>query len=943
MRLHARRSDWGAALEVYERLVENLHAQLGESPSDETIALAQQIRPGGELAASAALLRPLPLWLCQPPLMVGREQQLLETQHCLETGGVALLTAQAGMGKSRLFNEALRAWPGVGLLRIELSADDRLSNYGLIRKLITAVLARSGVTIAAEDRDWLQWLARPQPGGPPALNLSPERQVAMLAGLIGSACANGLVLIGIEDLHFADETSLLLLLRLLAPRAEHHGLKWLLTCRDGDDTPASLRQWLLACSGPIDPVVLLPPWTAHDLKDLLLAAQQHHLVSSEWVEALHRHCGGHPLNSLQVLRELHERAQLQPPGADADLQAPRALPVPRDVMRRVARRLDMESPQTQQLAFLAAVYAGGFSARVAQRLLQCTALDLLVPWRRLEGLLILQGNAFVHELVRQAVLDAIPNALLPELHALVAVVMEQEGGEPERLATHWAAAGKPAAAAVALRGAADAALATGQQAHALACLQRAEACFLDAGDRAGAFQCGLRVGKLQVACGSADAALQVALGLQQRAAGPAEHSATLNLLARIRTERHEGLEALQAAQHAVTLAAQASDPALMSSARLREAAALYLLGRHPEALAILEALRTGGAEFEPNERFDLDDHLMAVLGGLGQRDRCLAISQLALAEAERADDLVRAAEQAGYSAVQLGYLCRSEEAYAMGHRSIALSRRAGNSEGYMLIDRATLAGSCVDSGRFAEAMALFESVVPALGEAGFLAWQLNAQNLQAMLFMQLGRPYLAARLLADPPEVAPKWARALRFAAQARLAHELGRPVWPALTQAQDIIERPGAMHNEAVRWRVELELARFESQHDRAITRAQGCGAWAAENGQTGLNREARMVQIQRHLGAGQSAPAAALADKLVDDCAPDWQVYRFSRSELWWTLCNAWLASGQTRRAAELARFASSWMLEREVDAVPEAFRRSWRQANRFNRALSAPSLSG
>lgn len=115
MRLHAREGNRTAALRQYDRLVELLRAQMGESPDPETAALREKIARGRVAPAR----RPPPPYgpaapatnLPHPPSpLVGRRRELAAVTKALRGGATRLvtLTGPGGMGKTRLALEA--AW-----------------------------------------------------------------------------------------------------------------------------------------------------------------------------------------------------------------------------------------------------------------------------------------------------------------------------------------------------------------------------------------------------------------------------------------------------------------------------------------------------------------------------------------------------------------------------------------------------------------------------------------------------------------------------------------------------------------------------------------------------------------------------------------------------------------------------------------------------------------
>lgn len=928
MRLHYRRGDRGAALAVYERAVLTLHQQLGESPSDETIALAQTI---GEAAGSTLALppvRPVPLTLRHPPRLIGREALLPIAERRWQRGGVLLLTGPAGIGKTRLFDELVARWQVRLVCRV--LPDDGRADLKLLGRLAAGLLPWPGV-VWGELAPALRWLADPHGRPLPAGGISGARLLVLLREALALARAQGLQALALDDLHFADADSLALLVQLLPGEASDssessdHGLRWLLTCRDRE-LPPVLQQWLATREDDAAAELPLPPLDAAQLSALLASMALPGLAPEAWSAALFAHCGGHPLSLLQVLRELHDADVLARP------QPPAELPVPRDVMRRVARWLDDGDVRAQQLAFVAALCGGDFTPDLARRLLGASAAELLRPWRQLEALNVFRGEGFSHELMRQAVLDAVPAALAPALHRDIALALDAIGAAPARRALHWEAAGDRAQAAAACVQAAEASLSAGLQTKALALFRHAAGLYEQQGQQGPAFHCRWRAGRLLLLCASAAEALDAALRLRASATTLREQALAHGLLAQARTEQHEQT-ALDDARAAVALAQGLDEPALRARARLCEASALQMLGRLDEALALLTDLRD--ADFAADERHGVADARVVVLAALGRRSESLALCREALQQALGAGELARAADQAGNCAIQLSYLCRSDEALHHAEQAVTLARRSGAERGSVLIDEMALAGLQMDAGRYAEALDLSERVVRELRAGAYLGWSLNAENTQANLFMQLGRLDLAGQLLGEPPAEAPTWARAMRCAAQARLAQARGQPPLPGLDRALALLAEGGALLSPYVSERLALERGRWRVPAE-ALAQARRTRHWALAHEHTALARLAALVEIDALLALGQGA--SACADALADEFAGRWQAFGFALPELWWTLCRAWDAGGQQGRADALAAPAAGWLRRCADQQMPALFRPSFLAQNPVNRALLA-----
>lgn len=897
MRLHYRRGDRGAALAAYERCVQALNDQFGDAVSEETARLGAEIAEGAQ--AVPLPVQPMPLALRHPPAMVGRDALLRAALARWDEARVVLVGGPAGIGKSRLFDALCRRTGTTQLLT--LAADDAEVPLGLLRRLVALL---SG---------------RPAPAG-----TAPLLQAA-LRDLLARGSSDRPLQLGIEDLHFADPDSLAALVPLLPPAGPPH-VRWWLSSRH-PPWPAPLADWLGREHGP-DPVVELPEWTEDQVAAFVASVGGDGVDAAAWAQALHRHCGGHPLYLLWVLRSVHEQ------GAWGRRLPPAPLPQPLEMQARIARRLDGSDALTQQLAFVGAIAGQDFEAALVARVTGRRAAELAAPWRRLEALGVLRGAGFSHELMRQAVLQAIPQALRPLLHADVAQALPHADGVHERRGAHWQAAGRPLDAAEDYQRAAEEALRLGLPTRALGLYARAEALQAGQGRLDAAFELRWQAGRLAILWDSADRAMADAEHLLAHARSDRQRAQALLLRAQAKVERHDA-DALDDADAALALARACADPALERGAMLRRAGALHVLGRWAEALALLDAVRSGqaGAPTAQDEG-EIEDLRCPVLASLGRRREAVEGALAARDRALAAGHWQRAADMASNVGVQCCYLGELGRAIAACEESIALCERIGADRGSIHVDQMTLAGLYLDAGRFAEAVALGEAAAAGVRAAGLTGWIANADNSLASMFMLLGRFDLAARHLADLPPDAPTWTRAAREMLSGVLQYRrTGRSPMAHLRRAQALFAEGGAYVIPFIRHRIAAEVAAW-SPLDEALPMLADGEAWAESQQQVSLRRVIRRMRVEVLLTAGRHADAAAAADALEADFAGQWEAVNFYLPDMWRTLARAWEASGQAARAQALVGHGRAWLDERLRHHVPPAFADTFRTENRTNR---------
>jgi DNA-binding SARP family transcriptional activator len=280
--------DRAAALAAYEAFVVRLAAEVGGAPEAETVALAQRIgrerarprRGEGEPPAGAASRR--------APL-AGREAELdqlrLAWDACRRTAraAVAIVTGDAGMGKSRLAEETVaRArldGAATAVVRaVEADATDAWSGaFGIARGGLLdmpGVAATSATALAAFAARLPEWAER---FGTAVRGVTADSPGHALREVLRAVTAEQPVLLLIDDAHWLDRDSLLALvaaardlaaapLCLLLTRAAHPGRPELdeLQSRVGRDVDGvALR--LAALSG--DALRVLARWALPHYRD----------------------------------------------------------------------------------------------------------------------------------------------------------------------------------------------------------------------------------------------------------------------------------------------------------------------------------------------------------------------------------------------------------------------------------------------------------------------------------------------------------------------------------------------------------------------------------------------------------------------------------------------------------------------------------------------------
>jgi DNA-binding SARP family transcriptional activator len=473
--LHYLAGDRAAALLAFDRCEAVLKHEVGAAPSTETLALLRVVseddRPPVRPAAAPRTV------LTRPPRLVGREATRASLADALADGALALVIGEAGIGKSRVLADAVGRCEAHGrrALHVRARAGDAMLPNALAARWLECLLATSGVDPAVDIRADLARLL-PTLGAPSeAQDLRGERLRRALSALLRHAVRRGLAAVVIDDVHHADDASL----GLLLPLAAELDCAWLLAMRGGE-VSAFTRQWieLQLQAGAVK--VELPPLSGSEVTELLESLDLPGYSGSDVAESLLGYTGGNPMFLLETVR-----ASLADP---APLAGPRrSWPRVPGVRQLIVGRLARLSPMALNLARCAAVAGPDLSADLAAAVLGTRSLDLVDAWSELEAAEVLRGAEFAHDLIAEAARTALPGPIARSLHAEVARWMEQRGGAPARIASHWIEAGENRRAVPHLLEAARQAQAAWQPERAASLWEQAADLLREAGDRHGAF------------------------------------------------------------------------------------------------------------------------------------------------------------------------------------------------------------------------------------------------------------------------------------------------------------------------------------------------------------------------------------------------------------------------------------------------------------------------
>lgn len=436
------RDDRAAAVAAWDACRDALRNAFGIAPSAATNELGRLIL-ARDATPAPGRARTLPAALRRPPHLVGRAAVLADLRRALELGRSVVVAGVGGIGKSRLLAEV--AATSAAALSVGARPGDDLLPAALLTRLLTSALERFPPPADAAWRDDLgRWL----PAGPaaaPVLHsaLDQRRLFATVSDCFAACHAQGLRLVVVDDLQFADELSLGALRTLFGGwlAAPAGGACSALVGARPEALPAAAAALLAMfdASGRAARFDLAPlhrDAVRALLDDLPLAGVDRDALAA----ALMAQVGGHPAFLLESLKSLWLD------GFDG-WQPGQPLPVPATLVDAVRQRLQRLPADALQLAQLAAVARNDFSLALAGAALGRSLLQLAPVLAALEGAQVFDGPGFGHDLVAEAVLRSVPAALVSPLHRLVAEHLAAHGGAAAAIAHHLVAAGDARAAA----------------------------------------------------------------------------------------------------------------------------------------------------------------------------------------------------------------------------------------------------------------------------------------------------------------------------------------------------------------------------------------------------------------------------------------------------------------------------------------------------------------
>ena len=850
--------------------------------------------------------------------MIGRAAEIAEAVAAWDAYRVVWVVGAGGLGKSRLLAElgatvegtiAVRAHPG-----------DSTAPYALLARWLRALEQRHPEALMAARPEVLAALLPERPKRAEVAKASTAAIRSTCERVLGAALRDGLKACIVDDVHHADAASLELFAPLMLADALD-ACRWALARRPGEGDVADILAGAVAEVHRLV-IVKLAPLDEADIAALVDSLALPDVDGEHMAGPLARHTGGNPLFVLETLKQVV---------SSGDFDG-RRLPRPLGVVESIQRRVTALSAASQSLVQLAAVAGPDFSVSLAETVLDSSALALAAAWRELESAQLIDGEAFVHDLVHEAILDWVPRPIRRHLCGAIAAFLATRNGDPARIADHWVAAGDDAQAAPALVAAAAAARRAGRFVESGQRSEQAAGAYDRLGCEAQAFE------QLHRALGDTTSRIVVerlAVELGRRARGDGQRAAAA--LARAELANLDcDWEAMETALgEALDAARRGSDRAVEAEAHFGLGALLHYRGEFTDAVEQISAasqlLAAEGASVRQAEIRGSLARVLFLAGRLaeaaGELDKAIPVLRDANDSSELAVDFAFRA----VLALEAGDATMALDLSRQAH-SLAADTDLGARDWLAVMDhrlRVLAAASHYD-----EALELIRTV---RADPRFAPSPLQARIIEteALILFELGRGWQADRLIEPLPAI------------DGGIADYRGSRAVLAL-HGQAIQARPvSADRLDSVRGQIgsvpqRCRYAALAAPHlpppaalqlcNAALELAEGLGLKAHLAGLLAGRADA----LRRSGEVGEIRRCAQRALRLLDHTTP--LIYRGS---IWLSLHDALAATGDAALAREVLMQASEWIHHTARRHVPPQFRDSFLSRNAINRKLLLLSI--
>jgi DNA-binding CsgD family transcriptional regulator len=425
-----------------------------------------------------------------PAALLEREHEVERVRAVVDAagrgaGGVLVIEGAAGIGKSRLLEEARdrAADRGLRVLNARATELEQGFPFGVVQQLFERPLLEAE---SSERERWLTGAAslaqdvlseatgtasgdgapRPSDGDP---TYAYARQHG-LYWLVSNLSVDSPLALTVDDLQWCDPCSARAL-AFIARRLEGQPVALLLATRPLDPTLTPEAAALVA--DPATETLQVSPLT-QEAVGAMVAAELSGEPHDQFVGAAAEVTGGNPFFVGEVLQEAAAHGLSPTAAAAADVGAL----VPRGVANAVLLRLARLRPPAAELARALSVLGDGAQVGDAARLAGLTSAEMQTAMTALVSAGVIESGGttrFTHPILRTAIYNDLSPAERERFHYAAATILRERGAPTGQVAAqvmHTEPARDPEAVAL-LRDAAHDALALGEAPGAAALLSRA--------------------------------------------------------------------------------------------------------------------------------------------------------------------------------------------------------------------------------------------------------------------------------------------------------------------------------------------------------------------------------------------------------------------------------------------------------------------------------------
>ncbi len=414
-------------------------------------------------------------------VFVGRERELAATVQALEhDSALVLVEGDAGIGKTSLVNECLRA-PALRSRRVMRVECPPLTEPFPLGPVVDALHTQPLTSLRASPlvgalRPLLPEWADLLPPAPEPLDDPKAVRHRLFRAIAELIEALGIEILVVEDAHWADSSTLELLVMLTASRDS--GRRILITYRPSDVPTGSPLLRLSARASPQTPSlrVALEPLDLDTSRRMVLSMFDTQDVSPSFMSYLQERTDGVPLALQESLALLQDRGDIMWRDGEWARRAIADLDVPPTVRDSVIERVERLDPVTRRTLEAAAVLADPASEAVLADVAELDDDEIRAGLARaLDAGLLHESRPgrflFRHVLASMAVEEAMPVSERRRLHQRAAAAL-QDGATPPvaRLVRHFREAGDTVGWSRSAEAAADLALESGDDRAAVVLL-----------------------------------------------------------------------------------------------------------------------------------------------------------------------------------------------------------------------------------------------------------------------------------------------------------------------------------------------------------------------------------------------------------------------------------------------------------------------------------------